>query len=457
MANEFQLQAANSISVNLLEKLTQAKKLIAMSAEFYGDFGPDNTSALDNYLKDFYSSFDEFTSVHYDDLEGRIVAFYPPSADDRNQRGSSHEERLHWKNMRANTTARISEIFRSKGENKRLMANVTCGAYNAQGNLIGFAISSIDLERLVQKFSSFKMPNGYSLVVIDNKGMPVFTTRPALSDINELVGAETIDKIRKSPDGYWTNIAASGEDKYTVFQYIPSLGWSVGVMRDHIVLNHVTHSYWWLVVMAALALLLSYAIARIMDRPIQESLKQLSMQIAEKRSEVPSLLRVRFPSELHGLQTQLTEAFGDLPAKKSEETVPRDQYRSVLDKLVEQKNITRNLMISLGKENIGAIIVNDFGLIIEFNYHSESLSGCTFKVGESIQEIFKGKFSEGHRPKLVDGKVSRCQFKKTGQWITFEARSLLNMNPPVYLLILKEALPPEDPDTAASGQKPAEG
>jgi hypothetical protein len=31
------------------------------------------------------------------------------------------------------------------------------------------------------------------------------------------------------------------------------------------------------------------------------------------------------------------------------------------------------------------------------------------------------------------------------------------MNPPVYLLILKEALPPEDPDTAASGQKPAEG
>lgn len=379
----FEQSLVSEVSMKLRDRLINAEKVISLSADFLGNTGIKDPLILQKFLKNLYTTYNEFLNVHFDSLDGKVLAFYPPLSESGQPNiGLNHTDRKHWKALQENNTAHISGIFQGVGATSKVIANVTSGAFDSSGRLVGYAVSALDLEFLSRQFSDMKLPKGYVIVVTDGDGQTVFTSSPVLAPKGSILNKDALSRAKKSEEGIWTNVhGVNGESFSGLVSDIPQIGWYIGLFHKPLSnFPRFKNQYAAGLFSVLLAILLSTFISYLTYRPVGSSLKKLIDQ-AKSNTDSSPREKIESPDEFALIQQALTrtsfKTAGEGISKEDEEK----KQRPLMMKYIKLQDLNQALSESMTVENIGYLVSNDYAIIEHINQAFNDITGYNLVKG----------------------------------------------------------------------------
>lgn len=391
----FERSLVSGVGIKLRDRLINAEKVISLAADFMGNTGTKDPKILQAFLKNLYTTYNEFLNVHYDSLDGKVLAFYPPiGPDGKSNIGVDHTNRKHWRALQENNTAHVSEIFQGVGATSKVIANVTSGAFDASGRLVGYAVSALDLEFLARQFSDMKLPKGYILAVTDGAGQTVFSTSSQLALKSSLLDENQLREIKKTEDGVWTNVKdVNGGLLSGLVCDIPQIGWYIGLLHEPLnSFPRFKNQYAAGLFSLLLGILLSSCISYLTYRPVGNALKRLMDQT--KKPDSDPVEKINSPEEFGIFQKALMKGTAKIAGEEINRENEEKKERLLMMKYIKLFDVNQALAESMTLEKLGFLVVNDYGIVEDINPTFNEITGysllkggnCDFKLIEELRK-----------------------------------------------------------------------
>lgn len=229
---------------------------------------------------------------------------------------------------------RYSDMIRTSGETSVAAVVIAVPILNSQRGLVGFLAGTVDLSE-VQRLSTFSQigANGQA-VVVDRQGRVIADPRPdyrlqakdlsSLGVFQESLGHDTGVAWYVDPDGNVPMVAGFGT--------VPVVGWKVWVSQPVSDLRAelsplILSTLEWLLVAIGLALLLGFAAATWITRPVVE-LRSAAGRIANGDLKTPVTVKERYAAQelrelaqtFNAMALQLSGAYQTLEEKVTQRT-----------------------------------------------------------------------------------------------------------------------------------------
>ncbi len=379
----FEQSLVSEVSMKLRDRLINAKKVISLSADFLGNNGTKDLLSLQIFLKNLYTTYNEFLNVHFDSLDGKVLAFYPPLSESGQPNiGLDHTDRKHWKALQENNTPHISGIFQGVGATSKVIANVTSGAFDSSGRLVGYAVSALDLEILSGQFTDMKLPKGYVIVVTDGDGKTVFTSSSVMAPKGAILSKDAMSRAKKSEEGIWTNVqGVNGESFSGLVCDIPQIGWYIGLFHKPLSgFSHIKNQYVAGLLSVLLAILLSTLISYLTYRPIGNSLKKLIDQARSNSNSSPKE-KIESPEEFAFIQQALTRTSFKTPCEVISKEDEEKKQRPLMVKYIKLQDLNQALSESMTMDGVGYLVSNDYAIIEHINQTFNDITGYNLVKG----------------------------------------------------------------------------
>lgn len=412
----FERSLVSEVSLKLRDRLINAEKVISLTADFLGNTGTSDPQVLQSFLKNLYTTYNEFLNVHYDSLDGKVLAFYPPiGPDGKSNIGIDHTNRKHWTALQENNTAHVSGIFQGVGATSKVIANVTSGAFDSSGRLVGYAVSALDLEFLARQFSDMKLPKGYVLVVTDGSGQTVFSTSSQIALKSFILDKAQLNEIKKNEEGVWTKIRGSGGETLSgLVCDIPQIGWNIGLL--HKPLNSFPRfksQYASGLFSILLAIFLSVFISYLTYRPVGIALKRLMDQANGKSADGPEE-KISSPDEFAALQQTLKKNSAKAVTEELNKEDEEKKQRPLMMKYIKLLDVNQAMSESMSLENVGFLVANDYGIIEDINPTFNEITGYNLVKGGEFDYKLIEELRGANLKKSTKQNYTLFTFPKTG-------------------------------------------
>lgn len=222
---------AELVGREIQSRLEIAKTVVEAAANKLASEPDRNTEALNTYLKELVAHIPYILNIHFDNVSGRSIAFYPPvNKDGESNIGVDHSSREHWKNIISSNSHVISDVVKAVGAADVPIVNITIPARDKRGKLVGYAVCALNLNRLVQNVTSRIAPGEFNIWVFDSRGVPVYTNS-IIKELTPYIPAEIVKEVL-SKGGDWVTIDRGGPLDLTGYLLpLPNQDWSVGIFR----------------------------------------------------------------------------------------------------------------------------------------------------------------------------------------------------------------------------------
>lgn len=223
--------SAELVGREIQSRLEIARTVVESAANKLAAEGTKDTELLNIYLKDLVAKVPYILNIHYDNIKGTSIAFYPKTNKEGiSNIGVDHTSRDHWKKIKSFNTPVVSDVVKAVGAADVPIVNITIPARNKAGRLVGYAVCALNLNRLVDNATSRIAPGEFSIWVFDSKGVPVFTT-DLVAELTPYLDAKEISRILKV-GGEWVTIQrGSASDLSGYLLPLPDQNWAVGIFR----------------------------------------------------------------------------------------------------------------------------------------------------------------------------------------------------------------------------------
>ncbi len=326
-ADARQLEFAQRLADDIDTYVATSRQLVELAAERLNSERPPTRAELDKVLAGTAKLFPGFMSLHYDDTQGRTLAFYP----ERNWRGESmvgveHDDRWHFIELQRLGRSVISDVFKAQGATERQIVSIASPARADDGRVLGYAAAGLDLGYIAEIVHSRIGDAGFTAIVADPAGNAIYG--PAL-DLDarpvRAIPAPVLEQLRRSRDGFLAQGAAPGEGKLlTAYVAIPELGWIVGLSQPVQQRNAAAdRAAWTSGALLLLAAFLTVVVGALAARPLASAVGRLLAQVealARREGPAPEKAEVDIggPLELVRLQQSFRQMAADVTRSRAQ-------------------------------------------------------------------------------------------------------------------------------------------
>ena len=376
------------VSDRLDAKLESSLRLISVAAEYFKE-ERHQQEKLSRHLDELRRSAPEILNIHFDDAEGRSVAF-SPRFNDRGEPnfGISHNGRDHWKGA-GSSDVTVSGLVHAVGATRSDIVNITKSVYEGS-EFLGLAVAALDLRELSDSVLKDLPDDKFRIAIFDRRGREIFSSSAKGTGAVNLTSSE-LKVVTKGAS------AISINGFLGILQPLSRSDWLVGVFSSEtdragvykkLLFNNLIV---WLFT-ACTAILFGYAASVSVARAVEK----LSKQMQAGRSLPDKSERVRSPKEI----VQLQVLYSRMQKKLNEATERLSQLnRSLEDKVQVQVDVIHKqesmLRVVFSDISEGVVLLNREGGILFSNKAAQAvLSDRSLKLDEVIEAAIANPFGK---------------------------------------------------------------
>lgn len=411
-------QISMYVSDRLDAKLEASLRLIGVAAEYFKE-ERHQQEKLSRHLDELRRSAPEILNIHFDDSQGRSVAF-SPRFNDRGEPnfGIPHNDRQHWKEARRSDII-VSGLVHAVGATRSNIVNITKSVYEGP-NFLGLAVAALDLRVLSDSVLKDLPDDKFRIVIFDCRGREIFSSFTEGRSTVKLTSSELQEVTRQAS-------AISINGFQGILQPLSRSDWLVGVFssetdRAGVFKKLLFNNLMVWIFTACTAILFGYGASVSVARAVEK----LSKQMQAGRSLPDKSERVRSPREI----VQLQALYSRMQKKLNEATERLSQLnRSLEDKVQAQVAVIQKQesMLSVVFSDIseGVVLLNREGGILFSNKAAQAvLSDRSLNLDEIIEAALANPF-----------KKIFCEHEK----VIFEFRALKIEKDDMVVVLMRDA------------------
>lgn len=409
---------ALALSNNIKSRVEAAKSIVVMSANVYQIYGPGNQQELRRLLKSVVSTVPYFLNIHFGNAQGQVVAFEPPfNAKGESNENVSHLDRDHWKHIHNRDSVFISDVIQAKGAANIPIVNICAPAINRAGEIIGYAVSALDLKLLYEGVVAGLDLKDSVIYILDSKGAPIYATDHSNSP-ESIISPQKLKNLADVNGKAQVLARNDASDLVGAIEEIPELGWYVGVFKKD---EDRQAALFAMVATNTLIffflLLATFLLANLAVRPLSDAVNKLIEQVREGRAVPTEAEKIKAPEEL----VELQKAFCRLLVKVKNHQTDLVENSGAVDtwtekevELIKEQNEFLEATITLLPTPMA--IVDENGFVRFFNQEASKFFGEPV-TGAYFMKVLRDKFD------VEDAKLTSKAFLKGKILRTHDSKS----------------------------------